>query len=165
MGSDKSRPRLLALFAEPLTYPDGQPVAALDLEDERQEIKSWLADADVDIDFEPGSLDELEKFLLPSVTMLHFSGHGNEEGLLVENELGKAQLLRREDLAGILSAYNEGNLTLAFLSAVTQSRLASWSFKPAYPSWWVLCARQPSAMTQLAILLVHSITCSLKDEL
>ncbi len=83
MRTDRSRPRLLALFAKPLTYPNGEPVAALDLENERKEIASWLADADVDIDFEPGSLDELEKFLLPSVAMLHFSGHGNDEGLLV----------------------------------------------------------------------------------
>lgn len=117
MSAKTSRPRLLALFAEPLIELDGRLVPALQLDMEREEVAAWLEDADVDLDFEPGTLDDLERSLLPSVTVLHFSGHGNEDGLLLEDPLGRAHLLRAEDLAGILAAYNEGGLTLAFLSA------------------------------------------------
>ena len=117
MGAEPSRPRLLALFAEPLIYPDRRTVSRLQLGVERDEIANWLEDADVGLDFEPGSLDDLERCLLPSVTILHFSGHGNQDGLLLEDPLGQARLLRAEDLARILGAYNDGNLILAFLSA------------------------------------------------
>jgi hypothetical protein len=117
MDKDAVRPRILALFAEPLIYSNGEPVVQLDLEQEREDIKSWLEDADADLDFEPGSLDEFQKGLLPSVGILHFSGHGNKDGLLIEDRDGKAQHLPREDLAGMLAAYSEGNLKLAFLSA------------------------------------------------
>jgi hypothetical protein len=117
MEKNMPRPCILGLFAEPLVYPSGAPVARLDLDQEREDITAWLEDADADIDFEPGSLDEFQKALSTSVSLLHFSGHGNEKGLLIEDENGKAQLLRREDLAGILASYSEGNLRLAFLSA------------------------------------------------
>lgn len=117
MSTEQNRPRLLALFAEPLIEPNGQPVRGLQLDVEQDEVASWLEDADVDLDFEPGSLDDLERCLLPSVTILHFSGHGNPDGLIIEGPLGRARLLRAQDLAGILAAYNEGKLILAFLSA------------------------------------------------
>ncbi len=111
------RPRILALLSQPLVYQDGTAVVQLDLEQERSDLVSWLEEAAVDFDFEVGGLDQLQKSLVPSVTILHFSGHGNDDGLLLEDQEGRAQFLRREDLAGILASYNEGSLKLAFLSA------------------------------------------------
>jgi len=58
-----NRPRLLALFAEPLLGADGNPVSRLETDLEREELAEWLGEADIDLDFEPGSLDELEKGL------------------------------------------------------------------------------------------------------
>jgi hypothetical protein len=127
------RPRILALFAEPLIYPGGAPVMRLDLEQEREDIKSWLENADADLDFEPGSLNEFEKAMLPSVSILHFSGHGSKDALLIEDENGRAQLLRRKDLAEILTAYNAGNLKLAFLSACHSEQACRLAVRAGIP--------------------------------
>lgn len=111
------RPRLLALFAEPLVDRDGIVVPPLDADAEREDIAGWLEDTDIDLALEPGRLDDLEKTLTPAVTVLHFSGHGAVDGLLLEDALGRGHLLGKAELAGILAAYNDGNLKLAFLSA------------------------------------------------
>jgi CHAT domain-containing protein len=115
--TNQPRPRLLGLFAEPLIDGSGRPVPTLAVDEEREELAAWLEDVDVDIDFEPGGLDDFEKSFVPTVTAVHFSGHGLEDGLALEDRLGRLKLLRKDDLAAIIAAYNEGNVQLVFLSA------------------------------------------------
>ncbi|MGA2409282.1 MAG: hypothetical protein ABSG46_02695, partial [Candidatus Binataceae bacterium] len=65
MDSETVRPRLLALFSEPLIDSEGRPLPRLALDQERNDLKQWLEDCDLDIDFQPGSLDDFQRALLP----------------------------------------------------------------------------------------------------
>ncbi len=88
-----THPKILCLFSAPLVAPDGEPLDALDMKAERDSIVRELSACQKRILLRIGyaTVDELVKSIAEEFNILHLSGHGCEEFLLLEDGKGGSQ--------------------------------------------------------------------------
>jgi hypothetical protein len=99
--------KILILAANPKTTP------RLRLDEEIREIKEGIQQAKHGVQFEVKSelavrLKDLRRMLLKyEPQVVHFIGHGNKAGLLVEDELGMAVSISSKALAGLFELFSD----------------------------------------------------------
>jgi tetratricopeptide (TPR) repeat protein len=90
-------PGLLCLFSAPLLQPDGKPLEVLDIEMEVADISRSVAHSHIaHLRFAFATVGELLQGMTDGFNIVHFSGHGNEDFLLFEDEKGGSQQLSKE---------------------------------------------------------------------
>uniref|UniRef100_A0A7S1UTK6 CHAT domain-containing protein n=1 Tax=Grammatophora oceanica TaxID=210454 RepID=A0A7S1UTK6_9STRA len=160
-GSSR-QPDLLTVFqAAPLVYQDimtGEhvPLGLLDFQQERHILEAALRDAhmDIDLSFDIATSDRLGAFLAKREgRVLHFSCHGHEKFLAIENGLGKMQALEVPNLKSWISA-GGNHLQFVFVSAC-HSRKAGEAFVEAGVPH-VVCCRHDDAMLRDAAAIEFS---------
>jgi hypothetical protein len=108
--------KILILAANPKTTP------RLRLDEEIREIKSGIQQAKHGVKFDVKAelavrLKDLRRMLLKyEPHVVHFIGHGNKEGLLVEDEMGMAMRISTEALSGLFELFSD-KLECVILSA------------------------------------------------
>lgn len=111
------QPRVLSLFSAPLVAPDGTPLAALDIEAEREAIIRELTacNRQIVLRWAFATIDELAQGIEDRFNILHFSGHGHPEFLLFEDGKGGSSPVRGDFLKKLIGS--GGPFELAIVSA------------------------------------------------
>ena len=111
------QPKILCLFSAPLVAPDGEPLAALDIEAERNAIVRELTTINRQIKLRIGfaTTDELSLGIADGFNILHLSGHGHQDFLLFEDGKGGSHQVTGEFLKKLIGA--GGPFELAIVSA------------------------------------------------
>jgi hypothetical protein len=120
----ESRKKILILAANPKTTP------RLRLDEEVREIEEGLRRAKYRSQFEICSrwavrLRDIRRALLDvEPNIVHFTGHGKEDGLLLEDELGLAVRISEEALSGLFQLFSK-QVECVIMSACFSARQAS----------------------------------------
>ena len=110
--------RILAITSRPLISAGGEPIALLDVDEERRRLRTALRQANtaVELRFLPqATVSTVMTALRSEWDIVHFTGHGTPDGFLVlENDYGVAHVLSQQEMA---SLFDGGNVPLVVLSA------------------------------------------------
>jgi hypothetical protein len=117
MSQAAASANILVLFSHPLINQRGEPVPALDTQRERETLLRVLGDSRraLQVRFDIATTDNLSRGLVKGANIVHFSGHGDPNGVLFEDGRGGAHLLHDVQLRDLLAAV--GGVKLAFVSA------------------------------------------------
>ena len=116
-------PRILCLFSAPLVEPNGAPLAALDVEKERESIVRELSACNRKMTVRIGfaTVDELSRGIADGFNILHLSGHGHEDFLLFGDGKGGSHPVTGEYLKRLIGA--GGPFELAIVSACHSEKI------------------------------------------
>jgi tetratricopeptide (TPR) repeat protein len=118
--------RILVITSRPLITKSGEPISLLDVETERGRIGEGLRKSGVAayIYFLPeATTGEVQHALSQPWDVVHFTGHGTDEGSLVlENRFGEAYLLSADDTAKM---FIKRDAPIVFLSACFSESVGS----------------------------------------
>ena len=116
-------PRILCLFSAPLVGPNGTPLAALDVEQERNTLVRELSACNRKMTLRIGfaTVDELAHGIGDEFNILHLSGHGHEDFLAFEDGKGGSHRVSGEYLKKLIGA--GGPFELAIVSACHSEKI------------------------------------------
>jgi predicted ATPase len=118
--------RILIITSRPLIDSAGNAIQLLDVEEERRRIATGLrrAGVAVRVHFLPEATTSAVKVaLMDKWDVAHFTGHGTEDGLLLlENGLGEAQFLTKEEAAKLFAAQQSPLVVLSACHSETIAR-------------------------------------------
>ena len=154
--SDESPLRILAICSRPLIGPDGQPVALLDVAEERRRIETGIERAgDVArVHFLPeATTGKVKAALRDEWDVVHFTGHGTDDGrLLLEDGYGGAQFLTAQEAARLLAGQRS---PLVVLSACYSETVGREMHEAGVPAVVAVDARVPIADLAAIIFAEH----------
>ncbi|MHC4206073.1 MAG: CHAT domain-containing protein, partial [Planctomycetota bacterium] len=116
-------PRILCLFSSPLVGPNGNPLAALDVEKERNTLVRELSACNRKMTLRIGfaTVDELARGIGDDFNILHISGHGHEDFLAFEDGKGGSHTVTGEYLKKLIGA--GGPFELGIVSACHSEKI------------------------------------------
>jgi tetratricopeptide (TPR) repeat protein len=118
--------RILVITSRPLVTESGEPISLLDVETERRRISEGLQKSGIAalVHFLPeATTREVQHELSKPWDVVHFTGHGTDEGSLVlEDGFGVAHLLSAADTAKM---FTERDVPIVFLSACFSEAVGS----------------------------------------
>lgn len=143
--------RITVFQSAPLAYfnrhtSEHHDVPLLDFEHERRALEDALSQkeslgADVSIDYDTATQDRFADFFTKGTSpILHFSGHGHDDSLALENGFGYMQALSPADLKRFV-ALNKGVTKVVFVSSV-HAKFAAEAFINAGIKHVVCCQRE-----------------------
>ncbi len=157
--SDVSRLHILAICSRPLISADGRPITMLDVAEERRRIVDGLKRAgDVArVHFlSEATTRKVKAALLDSWDVVHFTGHGTEDGrLLLEDGYGVAHLLSKQETAQLFAGQKT---PLVVLSACHSETVARELHAAGVPAVVAVDARVPIADLAAIIFAEHFYT-------
>lgn len=127
--SPAERLRILFVCAGP------NDTARMRLEEEIREITTWLNSGpfrdllSIELVLAARQNDLRHALLRHNPHILHFSGHGSESGILLEDNSGKASVFEFEQLGQLLTAFHD-NLHLVVLNACNSAHRANAILQP-----------------------------------
>jgi hypothetical protein len=120
-------PTILALASAPLADLGRNPVPALDIRRELDDLEQWLRASGraVELHIEWAETGRLQRALLVRrFDLLHYSGHGSTGSLAFEDGCGGLQALGTRQLADLVCPGGQPAFRLAFLSACHSGSMA-----------------------------------------
>lgn len=157
---DESPLSILAICSRPLTDAGGQPIALLDVAEERRRVETAIRRAgDVArVHFLPeATTDEVKSALRDGWDVVHFTGHGTEDGrLLLEDGYGVAHPLSKQETARLFTGRDAGLKTpLVVLSACHSETVGRELHAAGVPAVVAVDARVPIADLAAIIFAGH----------
>ena len=125
--ADAGDPQFLYIFALPFVNRLGRdiPVDELDIWTELERLHTAIGRKDLNVIVKPGMRETMVNWHDPSVRILHYSGHGEKDGLAFEKDNGTMDFVGIEDLGG--SPATE-HIKLAVVSACHSENVAKEVF-------------------------------------
>ncbi|HEX7313532.1 MAG TPA: tetratricopeptide repeat protein [Pyrinomonadaceae bacterium] len=153
---DENRLRVLSICSRPLMDSDGTPIPLLDVAEERRRIEKGikrLGDA-ARVHFLPeATTDAVKSALRDGWDVVHFTGHGTDDGRLVlEDGYGVAHLLSKEETARMFTGEKA---PLVVLSACHSETVARELHAAGVPAVVAVDARVPIADRAAIIFAEH----------
>src|SRR5207237_4081621 len=154
--SDESRLRILAICSRPLIDATGQPITLLDVAEERRRIETGLKRV-VDVwrvHFRrEATTGEVKTALRDEWDVVHFTGHGTNDGRLVlEDGFGVAHLLPKQETAQLFTGQQT---PLVVLSACYSEAIGQEVHAAGVPAVVAVDARVPIADLPAIIFAEH----------
>ena len=158
--SDAHPLRILAVCSRPLVDDGGNPIPLLDVAEERRRLETGLGRAGegARIHFLPeATTDAVKSALREGWDVVHFTGHGTEDGrLLLEDGYGVAHLLSKEETAQLFTGHNTGQKTpLVLLSACHSETVGRELHAAGVPAVVAVDARVPIADLAAIVFAEH----------
>ena len=154
--SDESRLHILAICSRPLIDATEQPITLLDVAEERRRIETALTRAgDVArVHFLPeATTGAVKAALRDEWDVVHFTGHGTNDGRLVlEDSFGVAHLLPKREAARLLTGQRT---PLVVLSACYSETVGQELHAAGVPALVAVDARVPIADRAAIIFAEH----------
>lgn len=118
------QPKILCLFSAPLVTPDGDPLVALNVAEEREAIVSELTACNRQVLLRVGfaTIDQLAQGIEEGFNILLLSGHGHQDFLLFEDGKGGSQPVSGDYLKRLIGT--GGPFELAIVSACHSEPIA-----------------------------------------
>jgi hypothetical protein len=154
--SDGSPLHILAICSRPLIDLGGQPIALLDVAQERRRIEIGLERAGnmARVHFLPeATTGEVQSALRDVWNVVHFTGHGTVDGsLLLEDGLGVAHMLTKREMAQLFAGRHT---QLVVLSACFSETVGRELHAAGVPAVVAVYARVPIADRAAIIFAAH----------
>lgn len=148
--------RILVITSRPLIDAAGNPISLLDVEEERRRISTGLKRAGVaaHVHFLPeATTGEVKTALRDKWDVVHFTGHGTEDGRLVlEDRLGAAHFLSKEETAQLFTGQQA---PLVVLSACHSQIIGQGLLGVGVPTVVAVDASKPIADRAAIIFAEH----------
>lgn len=115
------------LFSQPLVFGE-EALPFINIELDRQNVVSAMEESGKNITFrsEVATPDNLRSIITKGVKIIHFSGHGLDKSLALENGVGGThQILHAEKLKNLFEAGNTNGVDFVFVAACNSELVGS----------------------------------------